>query len=424
MLEVSLHALSNPVAKYTHWLRIKAPSIKERVPVHIVATIDTSGSMNEKNKLNNVKKTLTAVLDILMPTDLFSLVVFSNSSRILISKELMTIENKYKAQTMIDSMVADYSTNLSAGILNAFKCIGDDLKYKTSILLLTDGEANRGITIPFAIMDMIGNHIRTTIHTVGYGFDHNSELMNMISQEYSGTYSAVDNLEDVAACIGTIFGNIACCVAQNISVESSDMSFMVSGYPTMKDGIHIGDITAEADIGILVTKNENTKFNVNGYYIHGGIGPISIDVDVVVNATDEINRVARITLHRLKLAEYMKTNPGLEVLEEFEKEMLANEASDLLSIMLKQLEELKIYGQSFEERNLQNETINLNNIGFFTQLRSIYIEPTPQRPGVTTHTDDPRDVISRIIGSPMVNRYTQDIISRVTQADMCVDDVD
>ena len=64
-MEASLFALNNSekCGGYTHFLQLKAASTAERTPIHIIATIDTSGSMQFDNKLDNVKKSLKAVLE-------------------------------------------------------------------------------------------------------------------------------------------------------------------------------------------------------------------------------------------------------------------------------------------------------------------------------------------------------------------------
>lgn len=148
---------------------LRAPSheAQHRSPVDIVAVIDHSGSMAGK-KLNLVRKTLLFVIDQLKTCDRLCLVLYDDLVSVEFPLTPMTNQNKEMTKSKIEKIRERGSTNLSGGLLKGMEqVILRDSAQKAkvaSVLLLTDGLANRGIIgceeIIAAMSDPIGSMTR------------------------------------------------------------------------------------------------------------------------------------------------------------------------------------------------------------------------------------------------------------------------
>ncbi len=202
-------------------LRLKVDAVDTRVPMHFIMLIDNSGSMQEEDKLKNVKKCIQSMMLCLQATDYFSIVTFESHSKIHCSHLAATDVNKSFVQTVLQDIQPEDMTNLSAGIGNVKKIL-ENSPEKTGLLILTDGHVNKGVvdspTLLTLIQSLQTNCEGIAIHCIGYGTDHNSGLLNNISMETNGSYNIVNNIEDVATAFGDTIGGLMSCVAQNVHI--------------------------------------------------------------------------------------------------------------------------------------------------------------------------------------------------------------
>ncbi len=259
-------------SKTSVWVRLVAPSVATRTPIHLICVIDVSGSMGEESRLENVKHTLKCILDFMTPADKLSLVSFSSGSSVLLRQQPMTdFAAKHHAQIKIDSMVPMGNTNLSAGILDGAQCVEPDATaIKQVMLLLTDGEANAGIvTVPHLtqlVQQTVAANPLLTVTSIGYGASHNSELLVGLQQVGNGFYSAVNNLEDVATTFGEVFGTMATTVAQAVKLRLPVGGSVVGSYTMDGSSVVIGDISAGAETALLVKIPEGSAVLSLSYF--------------------------------------------------------------------------------------------------------------------------------------------------------------
>lgn len=118
-----------------------------RAPVDIVVALDVSGSM-EGDKLKLCKVTLEQLLRMLLPGDRFGLISYDSTAQIDIAAQYMTEENKKMALDKIRALHTRGSTNISDAVYLASKHMHSITNPNAvrSIFLLTDGQANEGIS--------------------------------------------------------------------------------------------------------------------------------------------------------------------------------------------------------------------------------------------------------------------------------------
>jgi hypothetical protein len=186
----------------------------------------------------------------------------------------VSLTEKDNIRTRISIIRVESNTNLSAGIIQAHESLQVDTSgLKQGILLLTDGIANIGLTNSTDIIELVRNTITkfngTSISSVGYGTDHNVELLQSISTEGGGSYYVVNNLEDVASVFGDILGGLISCASQQVRVVLPVGTEVKSRYGTNTVGnkveIVIGDMPAGTEAAFLAKIPSGTTATLKGY---------------------------------------------------------------------------------------------------------------------------------------------------------------
>uniref|UniRef100_A0A7R9WEV9 VWFA domain-containing protein n=2 Tax=Pseudictyota dubia TaxID=2749911 RepID=A0A7R9WEV9_9STRA len=180
------------------------------------------------SKLELCKATLELLLRELRSCDRFGLITFSDDARLDIPTRKLTAEGKQAALDKIKRLRTRGCTNISGGIGMAIQDIKsvESPNEVRSVLLLTDGLANRGISDSQGIVDLtkgclqqIEGNAPIVIHTFGYGSDHNAKLLRDITQSIQGgSYYFVEKDSEVASAFGDALGGILSVVAQNATV--------------------------------------------------------------------------------------------------------------------------------------------------------------------------------------------------------------
>lgn len=269
-----------------------ATAVELRNPIHLCFVIDTSASMEEDKKLENVKRSIHFLLDFLSAEDMISIVTFSEVARVILDKVAVTTTEKENIRARISIISVESNTNLSAGIVQSRDCLLNDIgKYKQGILLLTDGNANLGLTRPADILEIVTNTIGgagTSISCVGYGTDHNVDLLQTISTQGGGSYYVVNNLEDVACVFGDILGGLMSCSAQQMRVILPPGTEVKTRYArNVVNGcvnIIIGDMPAGMTAVFLAKIPRGTRVMLKGYDLHTHK---TIEIGTDVNVTDD-----------------------------------------------------------------------------------------------------------------------------------------
>jgi hypothetical protein len=229
---------------------LKGISYDVRQNVHIILLIDISDSMNDGNKLDQVKKSMEFLLTVLQDNDYISLITFGDESNIIFQTLPMNSFHKEVVKEKIISLQTDGCTNLSAGLMNIQNIPLLPSTIKSGVLLLTDGHANVGVSNSQGLQNIV-NHLLQNVNpslsitTVGYGSSHKAELLQEIATVGSGSYNIVTNLEEIASIFGEVFGGLSTIVAQNVSVELPNQSQAFTGFNVENNKIKVGDIYSE-----------------------------------------------------------------------------------------------------------------------------------------------------------------------------------
>jgi hypothetical protein len=184
-----------------------APEAAETHPTHIGLLIDTSGSMTG-TRINSVKRTLEAARPLFRETDTVSLVTFDDVGTTHLARHCLNNEGIEQFYQVVNNLRPNGATNLSGGLEKLYEIssgVGTDY---TTLLLLTDGHINKGVTSVAGLKAMALGACRSAINTLGYGPDHSRSLLSQLAIASRGSYTYADTDEVLPVIVGDILAGV------------------------------------------------------------------------------------------------------------------------------------------------------------------------------------------------------------------------
>jgi Mg-chelatase subunit ChlD len=225
-------------------ITLRAPHYEneKRAPIDLVAVVDRSFSM-EGTPLALVKDTLKFIVTQLGESDRLAVVSYGSDVRRVTELTLMDHSGKQFVETLIDTIRAEGYTNLCGGLVDGVDILRardpDTRADVCSVLLLTDGEANRGYTDAPDIMRACVNknfkeglaakpegdvELGCTINTFGFSERHKSTVMKQIAEHGRGMFYYIPDAESIGSSFSDCLGGLLSTTSQNLEVTLSPTS--------------------------------------------------------------------------------------------------------------------------------------------------------------------------------------------------------
>jgi len=181
-------------------------------PTFLLFTIDKTGSMAEYAsgnacKLDHVIQTFVNMMGYLskLDTEIYVQVnSFNTVVNITIPKVKVTPDNVNDIIDTIKNLRPDGSTDIGLAlqtansVLTAYK--NEYSEHQIGHIFMTDGEASCGITSVDQLVQIVNDDFYNTF--VGFGLQHNVELLNKCGSKKNSEYQFVDNMENTALIYG------------------------------------------------------------------------------------------------------------------------------------------------------------------------------------------------------------------------------
>lgn len=204
-------------------LTLQAPKLDweaKRLPVCIIPIVDVSGSMAGQ-KLDYAKKTLLKLVDHLKPGDFCALGTFGSDVQEVQAPIEMTQTAKDALKTKIGNLSIHGNTNFSGGLELGLRWgakvdVGNML---VRVIMLTDGQANQGITSAEGLTKIIDTRSKTTVSCFGYGTDANQELLADLAKRGEGNYAFIKDPDEALSAFGKELGGLLSTYGQNIVLD-------------------------------------------------------------------------------------------------------------------------------------------------------------------------------------------------------------
>ncbi len=176
---------------------------QDRAPVSIALVIDRSGSMAGE-KLQHARAAARRLVASLSDGDRLALISYGSDVTTEVASTLISSHSRRLLLHAIDDIADRGGTYLSGG----FEAGRDELlraasaspEHLSRIILISDGQANEGITSTSKLADMSRKALSRGVHltTMGVGLDFNENLMTAMAEHGGGHYYFIKNSDALA----------------------------------------------------------------------------------------------------------------------------------------------------------------------------------------------------------------------------------
>jgi len=199
---------------------------KERAPINLALVIDRSGSMSGR-PLEEAKRCVGMIVDRLGPKDRASLVVYDNEVDVLVPSQ--TVRDRAVFHAAIHNVASRGMTALHAGWAEGAEQAALGLergRILSRVLLLSDGQANQGLTDSAAIgaqcAEMAAAGVSTSTYGLANGF--NEELMAAMAREGRGNAYYGDTAQDLIDPFQQEFDLLSALCARKLQLVASPIA--------------------------------------------------------------------------------------------------------------------------------------------------------------------------------------------------------
>ena len=183
-------------------LEMEAPGLKgerRRDPAHLQVVLDRSGSMHG-GSLVSALQAIDSLIGRLHEDDLFGLVVFDNQVGVPVPAG--PVGDGTAIRNVLHQIHPGGTTNLCGGLLRGIQeCQRVSDGRSSTLVLLSDGHANVGITDHGALADVAAGALKagTSISTIGIGYGYDEDLLEAITRGGGGNSHFAENGDEAGA---------------------------------------------------------------------------------------------------------------------------------------------------------------------------------------------------------------------------------
>ncbi len=207
---------------------------REELPrTNIVFLIDSSGSMQDENKLPLLKDSLSLLIDNLRQEDRVSIVAYAGSAGLVLPPTAGT--RKAEILGALDKLEAGGSTAGGEGIDLAYKTAARNLfpDGNNRVILATDGDFNVGQSSEEELKNMIEERrdqgIFLTVLGLGMG-NYKDARMEALADNGNGNYAYIDTLNEANKVLVTELSSTLLTIAKDVKIQIDFNSDAVDSY--------------------------------------------------------------------------------------------------------------------------------------------------------------------------------------------------
>ncbi|WRH64924.1 MAG: VWA domain-containing protein [Planktothrix sp. GU0601_MAG3] len=337
-------------------------------------------------------KAAQKLVESLTAQDIISIVIYDDQADVILAPQLVT--DKANICSQLNRIKAGGCTNLSGGWLLGCEQVKSHLntEYLNRVLLLTDGQANLGITdsqiLTKTAQKQAEQGIITT--TLGFGTYFNEDLLIAMAEAAGGRFYFIQSPDDAADVFRIELESLTSVVAQNLTVKlqpsgSIELREILNNYRTnsIDNGLEVfvGDVYAveakqlalqliippQNQLGQIPLLHINYKYQT---IVNDSIEQILGELQVTINIGSEAeaqqippNQSVFEQTSKLRIAQVKEKAIGLADQGEYKKasEILRSAIQDIQQKLLdeifeiaEEIEQLEYYAQRIESKNFDS----------------------------------------------------------------------
>ena len=197
----------------------------ERPGIDVVCVLDTSGSMAGM-KMQLLKESLIYIVEALTDKDRLCIVTFVNWAVRKCPLLRMTASNKQSVLRIIDELRASGGTDIIDGLSWGLETLAEKT-YKNNletVFFLSDGLDTNAVKELKNCYKQYQEKLDEkapsfTLHSFGYGADHDENLMTSIAELRDGSFFFISKFEILKEALATALGGLFSVVASEVSIK-------------------------------------------------------------------------------------------------------------------------------------------------------------------------------------------------------------
>lgn len=227
---------------------------RPRVPINLALVIDRSGSM-QGEKMELTRKAAALAIKSLNSEDRISLVTFASEVETVVSST--PVVDKHRLMRRIDQIQAYGSTALFPGWLVGADQASLGLRKGNlnRLVLLTDGQANLGLTNPDPICSEVHAWFQKGLQTttMGFGRDYQEGLLRAMAASGGGNHFYVETPEQLARYVELELDGLAATVGTRVRLKLQGLDYEPLGevQGNAQDGYQLADLTVDYPLELL-----------------------------------------------------------------------------------------------------------------------------------------------------------------------------
>jgi hypothetical protein len=350
-------------------LDLKANQIllNENIVYEFIFTIDCSGSMSDKcsdgrSKMQHIVHTLTNMINYFKTNSILKVFItvnaFDNKIYNIVERTSINNNNIQSILDKINSIQPRDCTNIELA-LNSVRNTIEQIKnmyseHNISHIFMTDGEITKGSADYHYLSSLVDRSITNIF--IGFGLEHDSVLLNYLSDGENSAYYFIDKLENSGLVYGEILHGIIYKLLYDVKINVQNGLIYDFKKNIWASSLEIGEIVGEANKIYHLISSNPTSCDVR-IFAKKSIDNSEVDIKIVVTNQDTNQDLTKY-IYRQKTLQHLflvkdflrrrsdkKNMSNNEYLFGYENESpsFKEEEKMLRENLSKFLEELKIY---------------------------------------------------------------------------------
>ena len=192
---------------------------EEQRPAVLTLLIDTSGSMDTRDRLGLLQKSLEMLVEQLAPHDQIAIVQYDSHARLVL--EHTKASEKTAILEALSRLQCGGSTNLEEGMQKAYSIAAANFAAgaENRVLVLSDGVANLGAISADDVLANVERYRKQGIFSSVFGFgtgNYDDVMLEALANRGDGSYAFIDSeeearrifVDDLAATLNTIAADV------------------------------------------------------------------------------------------------------------------------------------------------------------------------------------------------------------------------